>query len=90
MQGTQVSINTHTHTHTPTSTRMRTPARGQAERVYAAPLQRLCASPTCMWPPTPSSRPKCTHIVRTYVPASQLIQNTAKCRSSSYSTSLLW
>ena len=40
---------------------------------------------SCMWPPTPNNKPICTHSVRTYVPASQLIQNTAKFLSLSYS-----
>jgi len=31
---------------------------------------------SCIWPPTPSSRPRWTHMVRIYVPASQLTQNT--------------
>lgn len=29
---------------------------------------------SCIWPPTPSSRPRCTQSVRMYVPASQLTQ----------------
>mmetsp|Transcript_4589 Transcript_4589/g.16031 ORF Transcript_4589/g.16031 Transcript_4589/m.16031 type:complete len:203 (-) Transcript_4589:257-865(-) len=43
---------------------------------------------SCMCAPTPSRRPRCTHRVRMYVPASHDTQNTTRLRSSSYSMSL--
>jgi hypothetical protein len=51
-----------------------------------APLRTRLSS--CMWPPTPSRRPRCTQSVRMYVPASQETQNTARLRFSSNSNSL--
>ena len=52
-----------------------------------APLRTLRSS--CMCAPTPNRSPRCTHNVRMYVPASQLTQNTPRCRSLSNSNSLL-
>lgn len=50
-----------------------------------APLLTLRSS--CIWPPTPKTKPRWTQSVRMYVPASQETQNTAKFRLSSNSSS---
>jgi hypothetical protein len=50
----------------------------------SAPLRTRLSS--CICPPTPKSKPRCTQSVRIYVPASQETQNTARLRFSSNSS----
>ena len=45
---------------------------------FSASIPERTLRSSCICPPTPSSRPMCTHSVRMYVPASQLTQNTAE------------
>ena len=58
--------------------------RKHLELTFSDCIPDLTLRSSCMWPPTPSKSPMCTHRLRMYVPASQLTQNTAATISNKF------
>ncbi len=63
--------------------------RKHLELTFSDCIPDLTLRSSCMWPPTPSKSPMCTHRLRMYVPASQLTQNTAATISNKFQEYLI-